>query len=205
MTRHALLDRVYHWLMAASVLVLLGTGFLPVLGLRFAWVAPHWIAGVVLAVLILLHVVRASLWQDFRAMLIAPADLRDGWRALRREFGAGGPAPGKPGKYDLAQKLYHAAAATVILAVVVTGAMMMVKIDTPFWTRDPYWLSQADWGIVYVIHDLAAMLTVTLLIVHVYFALRPDKLWMTRSMILGWITRGEYLRHHDPARWTPKD
>jgi hypothetical protein len=36
---------------------------------------------------------------------------------------------------------------------------------------------------------------------HVYFAFRPEKLWLTRSMVLGWITRGEYAEQHDPARW----
>ncbi len=50
--RHRLADRLYHWLMAASMLVLLFTGFLPVLGVNFAWVDPHWIAGVILTVLV---------------------------------------------------------------------------------------------------------------------------------------------------------
>jgi hypothetical protein len=46
------------------------------------------------------------------------------------------------------------------------------------------------------------MVTVTLLMVHVYFALRPEKLWLTRSMIVGWITPEEYADQHDPERWT---
>ena len=33
--RHHLADRLYHWLMAACMLVLLFTGFLPVLGVNF--------------------------------------------------------------------------------------------------------------------------------------------------------------------------
>ncbi|OGA19622.1 MAG: hypothetical protein A3H32_05230 [Betaproteobacteria bacterium RIFCSPLOWO2_02_FULL_63_19] len=37
--------------------------------------------------------------------------------------------------------------------------------------------------------------------VHVYFGIRPEKLWMTRSMILGWITRSDYLAHYDPVLW----
>jgi hypothetical protein len=36
---------------------------------------------------------------------------------------------------------------------------------------------------------------------HVYLALRPDNLWITRSMLLGWITKEEYLAHHNPERW----
>jgi hypothetical protein len=37
--------------------------------------------------------------------------------------------------------------------------------------------------------------------VHIYFALRPEKLHFTRSMILGWITREEYRANHDTNRW----
>jgi hypothetical protein len=36
---------------------------------------------------------------------------------------------------------------------------------------------------------------------HVYSAVRPDKWWITKSMMLGWITRRQYLEHHDPQRW----
>ena len=42
---------------------------------------------------------------------------------------------------------------------------------------------------------------VGLVIAHVYFAVRPEKWWITKSMILGWITRRQYLEHHDPDRW----
>src|SRR6188508_950908 len=50
--RHRGPDRLYHWLMAIAVLTLLGTAFLPILGWKFAWVDIHWMAGVVLAVLV---------------------------------------------------------------------------------------------------------------------------------------------------------
>jgi hypothetical protein len=42
---------------------------------------------------------------------------------------------------------------------------------------------------------------VGLVIAHVYFAVRPEKWWITKSMVLGWITRRQYLEHHDPHRW----
>jgi hypothetical protein len=35
----------------------------------------------------------------------------------------------------------------------------------------------------------------------VYFAVRPEKLFITKSMIFGWISREQYLEHHDPRRW----
>lgn len=192
---------MYHWCMAACVLTLLGTAFLPIVGFKFAWLEAHWIAGFVLAGLVLIHIVRATIWQDFWAMMVVPTDLRDAIDRIRSALGRRKVAPTLPGKYPLLQKLYHLAVAVVVLSLIVTGLMMTVKIDTPFWPRNPYWLPDTTWGVIYVIHDLAAMTTVTLVMIHIYFAIRPEKLWITRSMILGWVTRGDYLAHHDPARW----
>ena len=95
--------------------------------------------------------------------------------------------------------------AVVVLAIVATGLLMLSKIDTPFWRRNPYWLADAQWGMIYAIHGLCAMAMITLIMVHVYFAVRPEKLWMTRSMFHGWISREDYLRHHDPQRWPVPD
>jgi hypothetical protein len=48
---------------------------------------------------------------------------------------------------------------------------------------------------------MAGVTLVGLVIAHVYFAVRPEKWWITKGMILGWITRRQYLEHHDPDRW----
>jgi len=189
--RHKLVDRAYHWLMAASMLILLVTAFLPILGIKFEWVGIHWVTGLVLTVIVLIHVIRASFFQNFWAMVPDGEDLR---------------APfAKPGKYSVAQKLYHLAISVLILAAIATGLLMWRKVDTPFWQRDPYWLSTDAWGIVYAIHGVAAMALVTMVIIHVYFALRPDEWHLTRSMLRGWITGKEYRDHHDPRRWPAKD
>ena len=189
--RHKFIDRVYHWLMAAAMLILLVTAFLPILGIKFEWVGIHWVTGLVLTAIVLFHIIRACFFQDFWAMMIDSTDLK---------------APlAKPGKYDLAQKLYHLAISILILSAIVTGLLMWRKVDTPFWQRDPYWLSTESWGIVYAIHGVAGMALVTMIIIHVYFALRPDEWHLTRSMLKGWITAKEYQDHHDPKRWQPKD
>jgi formate dehydrogenase subunit gamma len=199
--RHRLPDRLYHWTMAAAVLTLLGTGFLPILGWKFEWVTAHWIAGLVLAALVAVHVVRASVWLDFWSMVPGYEDVRSGWRVIGLALGRSGPLPLRPGKYSLLQKLYHLAIAAVILALVATGLLMLLKIDTPWWRRNPYWFSDHAWGVIYAIHDLCAMSVITLLMAHIYFALRLEKLWMTRSMIRGWISDADYRTHHDPVRW----
>ena len=45
-------------------------------------------------------------------------------------------------------------------------------------------------GIVYVTHGLAGVSLVGLVIAHIYFALRPEKLWITKAMVFGYITQG---------------
>ena len=74
--RHHLADRLYHWTMAAALLTCLFTAFLPILGWKFAWVTAHWIAGIVLTAVIVFHIVRAVIWQDFWSMVIGPRDVR---------------------------------------------------------------------------------------------------------------------------------
>src|SRR5690554_5192907 len=86
--RHRLVDRLFHWGMAITVFVLLGTAFLPILGYRFEWVTIHWIAGIVLTALVLFHIIRATIWQSFTSMMPSPRDLLDMWRILR--YGMGG-------------------------------------------------------------------------------------------------------------------
>ena len=202
--RHALVDRIFHWIVAATMFTLLGTGLLPVVGIKFAWVTAHWIAGIVLVAALLFHIVRALFWQNLVTMWIGLNDLREFWVSIPDLLGRGSSKsgePGKPGKYSLAQKLYHHTISLIILVASGTGLAMMVKIDTPFWERDPYWLSPETWGVIYVAHGLSALCLVTMIMLHIYFAFRPEKLWYTRSMMKGWMTRREYLENHDPSRW----
>lgn len=198
--RHKGADRLYHWLLAAAVLTLMFTAFAPILGWKFEWLTAHWISGIVLTALVLVHIVRATVWQDFWAMMIVSADLREGAASLREVFGGKG-GHDRPGKYDLAQKLYHWGIAALVLALVITGCLMLSKIDTPLWNRNPYWLADSTWGTIYVVHGLCAMAAIALVLIHIYFAVRPDKLWLTRSMVLGRISRQDYATHFDPQRW----
>lgn len=202
--RHPLAERLFHWVLAASVLTLLVTAFGPILGWDFDWVTIHWIAGLVLTAAVLYHIVRAIFALDFWSMMVDRVDMQNAWRAVLLVMGRDTPAPEKSGKYPLMQKLFHWGMAGWILVLIATGLLMLAKLDTPFWQRDPYWLSDFTWGIIYTIHGFFALATITLIMMHVYFALRPDKIFLLRSMVMGWITRREYLDNHDPSRWKPK-
>lgn len=186
--------------MAASVLTLLGTAFLPIVGVEFGWVTIHWVTGLVLGVAVLLHLVRVLMRGTWGTMWIGRADLADMFDVVGSTLRHALPTR-RPGKYSVAQKLIHHAFTLVVLTTLVTGSLMLLRIDTPWWRRNPYLLADATWGIVYVLHGLAALMLVTMVMMHVYFALRPEKLKFTRAMILGWITRREFDEHHDPKRW----
>jgi cytochrome b subunit of formate dehydrogenase len=199
--RHSVASRVFHWVMAASVLTLLFTAFLPIWGVKFSWVTAHWIAGLVLTAAIIFHIIHASLWKGLGLMWINSQDLSDGWLVVKQALGSSGSAPGKPGKNPLENKLFHHVVAIATLAAIITGLIMMAKVDTPWWKRNPYVLSDDTWGIIYIIHGAGSVALITLIMAHLYFAVRPEKRWITLSMLHGWIPRDRYLEHYDESRW----
>lgn len=198
--RHGLAARAFHWTMALAMFTLLITAFFPVLGIQFAWVTIHWMAGVLLIMSVAYHIVHATLAQDFWSMWIEGRDVAD-VVALVKGFLTRTDGHSRTGKYPADHKLYHHLVAVVAGFAIVTGVLMMVRVDTPFWTRNPYLLADSTWGVVYVLHGFSGVALITLIMAHVYFAIRPEKLWMTRSMIYGWVGREQFLEHHDPARW----
>ena len=199
--RHSLPARLFHWIMAAAMLTLLATAFLPKLGVRFDWVGAHVFAGVALLAAILFHIVHALCCMDFRAIWPEPAD----WAEIKGLVGAAGPdrTPVGAGKYPLGNKLYHLALVGLGLTMAATGLVLLWRVRTPLLTRDPYrFFSDGGWGVVYALHGLAGLSLVALVIIHVYFALRPEKRPITRSMLTGTMDREYFLNHHDPARWS---
>jgi len=199
--RHSLVARLFHWVMAASMFALLFTAFLPKVGIRFPWVTYHWIAGAVLTVSIVFHVFHASFWLDFWAIWPDQTDLADAWRRVQRFFARPAPLPRKFAKYPLENKLFHGVIILCGLSVTLTGVFMMSRVRTVFFPRNPYLFSDMTWGLMYVLHGLAGVALIALVMMHVYFGLRPEKLAITKSMIFGWMSRDFYLKEHDPERW----
>ncbi|MGD0214456.1 MAG: cytochrome b/b6 domain-containing protein, partial [Terriglobales bacterium] len=126
--RHSLVARAFHWIMAASMLTLLFTAFLPKVGVQFNWVTYHWIAGAVLTVAILFHVIHASFWLDFWSIWPDRIDVEDAWKRVRRFFGMPAPPPRKFAKYPLENKLFHGVIILCGLSVIFTGVFMMFRV-----------------------------------------------------------------------------
>jgi len=198
--RHSFMARMFHWVMAASMFVLLFTSFLPIVGFKFAWVEWHWIAGLVLTGSIIYHIIHATFWLDFWSIWVGPKDIPEFRAEMAAELGGSDDGP-KTGKYPLGNRLYHLALVVVGLSVAISGMIMMTRVRQPLFTRNPYIMADTTWGLTYVLHGACGIALVGLVIAHVYFALRPEKFWITKSMIFGTITRRQYLEHHDPRRW----
>ncbi len=201
--RHTFMARAFHWVMAASMFALLFTAFLPIVGVKFAWVWWHWMAGLVLTGSIIYHIIHATFFMDFWSIWVGPKDIPEIKAELMAELGRETNAP-KPAKYPMGNRLYHLAIVVVGLTAALSGIFMMSRVRTPIFDRNPYILGDATWGFTYVLHGLAGVGLVGLVIAHVYFALRPEKFWITKAMIFGKITRRDYLMHHDTRRWNVK-
>jgi len=203
--RHTMTTRVSHWLLAASVLALLITGFVPIIGLKFPWITIHWIAGLVLAAYTVFHTVHTIVRRNLRSMWIGSGDVRETMQRFRQMSGKAVEVA-KPGKWGAENKAFHHLTAAAGLTVIATGLLMMLRVDTVFAPANPYILPESTWGTMFVLHGLGSVVFVGAIMVHIYFALHPDKHWITWSMIRGWISRRDYVWHHDPARWqvTPK-
>ena len=199
--RHSLAARLFHWIMAASMFTLLFTAFLPKVGVQFDWVTYHWIAGTVLTVSILFHIIHATFYMDFWSIWPDRADLEDAWKRVNRFMGKSSALPRKFAKYPLENKLYHGAIIAAGLSAIITGVFMMFRVRTVFFPRNPYLFGDMTWGMMYVLHGLAGVGLIALIMVHIYFGIRPEKLPITKSMIFGWMSRDFYLEEHDPQRW----
>lgn len=200
-TRHRLIDRLFHWLTSICMLILLATALLPIFGIKFNWLTIHWVVGLILTTAVFLHAVRAMTILRLRDMVIHPGEIISSTRIELSNWTGKFLRPVMIGKYSVAQKLFHFGMSSVVLVAIATGLVMMIGIDTPFWERDPYFVSERVRGIIFVAHGIATLLSISMIIIHVYFAFRPEKLYFTRSMINGWITRADYENNHDPALW----
>ena len=135
--RHSLPARLFHWVMAASMFTLLFTAFLPIAGVKFAWVTcTGWAASC-------FGVDRVP--RDSRNLL---ARLLVIWVGSRRICQSSAPkfceslghdvAGPQAGKYPLVTPLPSRDRRLRPVGHRPTGLTMMVRILTPLFTRTPY-------------------------------------------------------------------
>ena len=137
------------------------------------------------------HTIRAIFWQRPKEMWVSGQDFKEPFDEAV-----------KPGKYSLAQKGMHHGMTVLVLLVIGTGLVLFALIDTPWWNRSNA-LDEASVGWMFLLHGVSTLGLIALTALHVYFAIRPEKRFYTRSMISGWISEDEHRANHDPGRWSP--
>jgi cytochrome b subunit of formate dehydrogenase len=122
--RHTLAARLFHWTMAASMLTLLFSAFVPIMNIDFpGWLTFHWVAGLVLIATIVYHIIHAIGFQDFWSMInFGPSFFKEGFATLRHVISSKAPEPPRAGKYPFDHRLYHHAIVIASTAAVVTGS-----------------------------------------------------------------------------------
>jgi len=125
--------------------------------------------------------------------------VRDAWRRILRFFGKPAAPHGQIRQVSAREQALPRRIIAAGLSAIVTGVFMMFRVRTIFFPRNPYLLSDMTWGLMYVLHGLAGVGLIALIMVHVYFGLRPEKRAITKSMIFGWMSRDFYLEEHDRA------
>ena len=173
------------------------------MGWQFDWVEIHYTAGLVLTGSIIYHIIHTTFFLDFWSIWVGPKDIPEFKAEIMRE--AGHTVPGRhPAKYPIGNRLYHLVLTFVGCTVSVTGMTMLWRMGTPFITPNPYILGEGTWGWVYVLHGMTGLSLAGLSVAHIIFGARPKNWWLTKSMIIGSVSRRAYLEHHEPARWPVK-
>jgi len=96
----------------------------------------------------------------------------------------------------------HAVLGFAVLLACVTGALLLLRLDTVLWHGDPYLLEPRTWGVIYALHGAASLCILVLSVAHAIRYLLPGRRAYLRAMIRGQMSREEAAALHDPARWS---
>ena len=152
--RHSFMARMFHWVMAASMFVLLFTAFLPIVGVRFAWVEWHWMAGLVLTGSIIYHIIHATFFLDFWSIWIGPKDIPEFKAEMMRELRSAMCRARSPASIRSATVSITSRSSSSASSASISGMIMMSRVRQPLFTRNPYVFADTTWGLTYVLHGV---------------------------------------------------
>lgn len=214
-------QRASHWIMAASIFLLMLSGFLmmnpnvtiqPLLGI--SWLDIHIIFSIVLIGYVVFHIGHVAYKGAWGAMLIGRREIEDLIARGKNLVGLSDEYP-RQFEYPSAQKFLHLGVTTATFGVLLTGLVMTRRVAVPYlWgpVREFSFLGihfgqglgAPELGLVtwsFILHDLFAIMMVGLVLGHMYFALRPNEWGITRSMIVGSVTTETYAEKYAPSSW----
>jgi cytochrome b subunit of formate dehydrogenase len=192
--------RLYHWGNILFVFGLAISGMAlfrpPSLG-RGPWLLIHEAFGVAFIAGLVLHTIVAPLCGEAHTMWFERRD----WRDLRMIVGNFvGSTREYPvfGNYDPWQKLYHAFIALLSVALVFSGACLMINAQVWATFSHP-WMRDMR-----LVHDLSAFMFLAIIVGHIYFGLIRANWPELVAMVTGSISGSGFNRHHSTIRWQPR-
>lgn len=218
--RFSMAQRASHWIMAISVFALMVSGFIIMNSqvtvrafLGISWLNVHIVSSLVLIGYVGFHLGHVAYKGTWSEMWFGRRDARDLWVRFRNLLNLTEDYP-RQFKYPSAQKLLHWGVTGATLGLILTGLVLLRRVSLqPLWsaTREfsvlgiRFGLGTGDaMGLVswsFVLHDFLAIATVSLVMGHIYFALRPNEWAITRSMITGTVDVDHYAEKYSPASW----
>lgn len=187
---------IYHWVNAAAIVVLTGSGLAIYFGLPgtdgyFYW---HlWAAWVLIAAMVF-HIWYATiLHKNFGRMWVTRRDLSE---AMKRISGGSESEAPKHGFYKVEQIAFHWMLAAVVFGVVITGLML--------WNPSRIYVAAfwMPWGwdaifIARILHQIFTFALVALVLAHIYFAVLVPKEWpRLKSIFTGRVKFAWYAKEH---------
>jgi formate dehydrogenase subunit gamma len=183
-------ERALHWVHAASFFALLGTGLVLWLPELSVWIANR-------SLVKSIHLWTAVGWAVALVLVVVLGDrraLRAAWREVEtidrddRRWLLGRRAP--QGRFNAGQKLNAIVTAAFALLFAVSGVLLWLA------ARD----SRFRWEGPIVVHDTLTLLSIALVLGHLYLALvHPTTRHALRGMTLGDV-REDWAREHHP-KW----
>jgi formate dehydrogenase subunit gamma len=219
--RFTIAQRASHWIMAISVFLLMLSGFIIMntnvtvdLVPGFGWLTIHIVSAVVLIGYVVFHVAHVAYKGTWSEMWFGRRDVKDLWVRFKNLVGITDEYP-RQFKYPSAQKILHWSITVASLGVIITGLVLLRRVSLePLWSAAreftlfgvTFGLGTSDaLGLVswsFILHDLFAIGILTLVLGHIYFALRPNEWAITESMITGYVSVPEYAEKYSPKSWS---
>lgn len=202
--RHNKIERLEHWIIAISGIVLLftGLGCLPLYKRYmiteipgFAWTADFWnvtlihyISAIFFTITVFFHIVYHGIRQDF-GLLPRPSDFKHSIKFILASIGIGEEPPAD--KFLPEQRVAYLGIGVVVITLVITGILKVLK--------NLQWLSLSPLveSVNTLIHTIMGAIFMLVLIIHVAFVLFiKENRHLFKSMVTGKVTEQYAMKRH---------
>ncbi len=204
-TRHSLLVRLNHWLVAVSGILLLFSGFgqMPMYNRYYVTAIPgfgwsgdfaltlylHYAASVVFVAAVIFHMIYHAMMGEFGVMP-KKGDIKEGIQGLKAMIGLAEEP--RHDKFQAKQRLAYLAIGATSLVLILTGLVKSYK------NLGNIVLAPSFLEAMALIHTAAAVFFMILFVIHVGIMVMKNHRPLITSMVTGKVST-DYARHHHPA------